>query len=122
MKYILCLALIIGANDDTFSQKAKTSSDRQYAFIMVINKAGPTLHFSPIFSFKVDKRGNPVCALSALEVAYRKKVADEEFDVMSSDYFDTEEEANTARTEYMDSEKKAGRTVFDSTEKVGTCD
>lgn len=122
MKYILSLVLIIGASYDAFSQKARTVSNRQYAFIMVINREGTTLHFSPVFSFNVDKRGNPVCELGDVEIAYRKKIADEKFDVMSSDYFDSEEEAKTARAAYMDSEKKAGRTVIDSTEKVGSCE
>jgi hypothetical protein len=47
-------------------------------------------------------------------IAYRKKVADEKFDVVTSNYFDSKEEAGTARGVYIDSEKSAGRVVEES--------
>jgi hypothetical protein len=53
--------------------------------------------------------------------AYRGKVADEKFDAITSDYFDTKEEAEQARGVYSDSEKKAGRLVIESTIEVGEC-
>ena len=103
------------------SAQENKSAKRQYAFIMVINKEITKLYYSPVFSFQVDKRGKPVCDLPEKEKIYRKKIADENYDVMTSDYFDTREEADQARTIFIESEKKAGRTVIEANPAVGDC-
>lgn len=103
------------------SAQENKSAKQQYAFIMVINKESTKLYYSPVFSFQVDKHKKPVCDLSEKEKTYRKKIADENYDVMTSDYFDTREEADQTRTIFIESEKKAGRTVIESNPAVGDC-
>jgi len=74
-----------------------------------------------VFEFEIDKLGDPICDLGKLEHIYREKVADEKFDVLTSDYFDTKDEALEARGFYIKSEKKAGKTVVESNTLVGEC-
>src|SRR5688500_8954336 len=122
MKHLICIAVLLAVvRNDAFSQRSNAGASEQYAFIMVINKEGTKLYFSPVFSFKVDQRGNPECDIGQLEVAYRKKVADEKFDVITSDHFESKEEADMARGVYIDSEKRAGRTVEESGAEVVAC-
>jgi hypothetical protein len=103
------------------AQSTTKTSKKQYGFIIVINKEATKLFFSPVFEFEIDKRGDPLCDLGQLENTYREKIADEKFDVLTSDYFDSRPEAVEARKFYIDSEKKARRTVTESNTLVGEC-
>ena len=105
----------------TNAQSTRTSLKKQYGFIIVLNKEATKLFCSPVFEFEIDKRGDPICDLGKLEHIYREKVADEKFDVLVSDYFDTKDEASEARAFYINSEKKAGRTVVEPKTLVGEC-
>lgn len=89
------------------SGQAKSKNEKlQYAFIMVINKESTKFYFSPVFKFEVDKRGNAICNLTEKETEYRGKVADAKFDAITSDYFDTKEEAEQARDVTATSKRK----------------
>ena len=117
----ILLLLSSFALQTTNAQSTRPSSKKQYGFIIVMNKEATKLIFSPVFEFEIDKRGDPVCDLGKLEHIYREKVADEKFDVLTSDYFDTKDEASEARGFYINSEKKAGRTAIESKTLVGEC-
>jgi uncharacterized Ntn-hydrolase superfamily protein len=117
----ILLPLIFLIAQATNAQSTPKSSKKQYGFIIVLNKEAAKLIFSPVFEFEIDKRGDPVCDLGKLEHIYREKVADEKFDVLTSDYFDTKEEAVEARGFYIASEKKAGRAVTEPNTLVGEC-
>jgi hypothetical protein len=67
---ILVAATVLTFTENTFGQSK--SQDQQYAFIMVMNREATKLHFSPIFSFLVDKRGNPADSIADLQTTYRK--------------------------------------------------
>lgn len=123
MRPILLLSffLIALSLQMALAQTAGKSAKQQYGFIIIINKEATKLIFSPVFGFQIDKRGDPVCDLGNAEDLYRQKVADEKYDVLTSDYFDSKEEAVEARRFYIASEKKAGRNVTESNTVVGDC-
>ena len=103
------------------AQAANKPAKQQYGFIMVMNKEATKFYVSPVFGFQIDKRGDPICDLGETEAAYRLQVADEKYDVLTSDYFDSKKEADQARKFYIASEKKAGRTVIESKTVVEDC-
>jgi hypothetical protein len=123
MRNLLCTLFLLSslAVQTTNAQSNAPSGKMQYAFIIVLNKESTRLFFSPVFEFQIDKRGDPLCDLGQLEYTYREKVADQKFDVITSDYFDTKEQAVEARTFYIASEKKAGKAVTEPRTIVGEC-
>jgi uncharacterized Ntn-hydrolase superfamily protein len=118
--FIFLLSFIVtivkpGDNKSTHANK------EMYAFIMVINKANSKLFFSPVFSFQVDKKGTAICDLKKIEKNYKAKVANDQWDVMTSDYFESKDEAEQAKKTYMKVERSGGREVIETTEDLEKC-